>query len=353
MKKAGLLLITQLIFILNISFAEDTKTVKLKQQKISYTPANYHIGSVLDERPDTTSIGYYHTRLSNKEVNINLENGVASSLKNYIDKNLLQDKSLPEISLHITRLDVTEKKAGLAVQMDLNCTLAFYVNGTKLIEYTGSSYTQSINDPSAYIETMLRQNIEKSIKDFDKWLDNNKNSLITDAPIDIEVIIAKTTDDPEQVVYSKNIRLQTQDFQGQPDDLNSGAAATYSGIDFKYTTETRNYNTKVIVTLTPYFDRSKSWKRTQNLPASVLEHEQRHFDITGYKACELADSIAHHSFTKENFGKELKDLLRKTDKDISALQSQYDTETNHGTNAAKQQQWNKTIRDKLKELSCY
>lgn len=329
------------------------KIIKLKQEKASFKPQRFHIISVTDDRADTTNIGTMHAGILNKLTQINLQNGSTASISRFIENNIVQDTATAGIELHIIQLEISEKITGMKQQADLAMGVAFYFYGNKLVEYSGSAFMQTGADASIYIETLIRQNLERSLKEFDKWLEQNKNSITKNAGVEVNVEIARTLDDLDQILYSKSRPLTFDDFKGEPDDLSIGAAATFSGVDMKYYTETKNGLTAVKVVLTPYADKSKSWKKKDINNSNILQHEQLHFDITAIKACELADSIRQQVFTVDNFGSILKDMLRRTDKETMQMQLMYDKETVHGTNTKKQKEWNENITALLDKLSCY
>jgi predicted secreted Zn-dependent protease len=80
---------------------------------------------------------------------------------------------------------------------------------------------------------------------------------------------------------------------------------------------------------------------------TVLAHEQTHFDIGELHARRMREVFAH-----------LTGPCRKTDADLSALarrlshneameQARYDSETNHGLNAAQQAAWSLQTRERF------
>ena len=85
----------------------------------------------------------------------------------------------------------------------------------------------------------------------------------------------------------------------------------------------------------------------------TLEHEQRHFDITAIKACELANAIREFKFSVDNYPRELEKLQRQKQKELGQMQDQYDSETRHGLVPSIQQKWDKIIKDQLQNLTCF
>jgi len=102
------------------------------------------------------------------------------------------------------------------------------------------------------------------------------------------------------------------------------------------------------------FDRTKSSRKSwfKNVQA-LLPHEQGHLDINELFSKHLADTpLDNLPIGEGSTGKEAEaDLKRKMEllaerisAEAKAEQDRYDTETNHGKNAAKQREWTATIQ---------
>lgn len=340
-----LILIT---FALQLS-AQDARIIKLRPNKKLYKPHNYYITAIIDDRDGKNNIGTMRAGLTNKTVSINLDGGAAKAIETFINNSIEQNIQLDALEMHITQLQVSEKNVGTLQQADLTYGVAFYQNGNKLIEYTGSGYIQTGFDASAYIEKLIKNNIERSLRDFDNWYTKTEG----DAGVQSTVRFSQSGDDKDLIYYNKNKKLQLSDFESEPDDMSKGAAATYSGISMKYSHERKGRTIKLDIMLYVYFDKSKSWCKEAGKSAKTLNHEQLHFDITALNACRLAEKIMSYNFNTENYTSELEALLKETDKEGAALQNKYDKETNHGIKQDIQKQWNDTIRDELNTVNCY
>src|SRR5439155_19680676 len=117
--------------------------------------------------------------------------------------------------------------------------------------------------------------------------------------VTVKVLMEKTTDDTNFIVYSISRPLQVSDFAAQPDELSLATAITNSGMLVTYDAETKNGYTDVFVHITPYFDKTKSWYRNKKQNPKTLLHEQKHFDIAALKACELVNTIRNYTFTAD------------------------------------------------------
>src|SRR5258707_8081255 len=97
-----LLLLSLLLAVSAFSQAQGVKTINLKQEKLKTKLQHYYIAGVVDDRQDTSTIGQVRSGLfSKKPVSLNLQNGVAAALDNFLKNNLTEDTRTFPITLHI------------------------------------------------------------------------------------------------------------------------------------------------------------------------------------------------------------------------------------------------------------
>jgi len=192
---------------------------------------------------------------------------------------------------------------------------------------------------------------------FDEWWSANKKFYTTQKTkptIKVEASIEEEPDNPDMISYSLSRPLTLDDFQGKPDESINAAALSYSMVLLKYSSAmTMNNEIFVDVYVLTNFSKSKSWCRMENRNAETLNHEQRHFDISAIKACELLDTIRKFTFSVDHFPAELEKLRRQKQKELEQMQEQYDGETKHGMGPQTQENWNKMIRQKLQNIDCF
>jgi hypothetical protein len=339
--------------------AQDVKSIDLKNIKILYPLKNYHIALVKDDRSDTTNIGSIRTgMLSKKKTLLNLQNGVRNSFAHFINNNVVQDTSTSALELHISRLDVTEKSSsGLKTENELTISFAFFDGNQKLTESTGGGTTQSTGDASKLIEELIRGSLENTLHQFDDWWLKNKAAYTiqkTKPSIKVEVSMEENAQDSDIVSYSLKRPLTLDDFQGKPDDLMKAAAISTTILYIKYSSARDISNLIMVdVFVIANFDKTRSWCRQNSRNIETLEHEQRHFDITAIKACELTNAIKEFQFSIDNYPRELEKLQRQKQKELGQMQDQYDSETRHGLVPSIQQKWDKIIKDQLQKLTCF
>jgi len=354
----SMLLLTLLCFgTTSAVWAQETRLIRFKQERLSTQPATFHILAVKDDRADTTNIGMVRAGIfSKKEVFLNLPGGVAGAFSEFLKVNLVQQTSSFPIVLHVSHLEVAEMTGGLRSESEIRMTIGFYAGGQKIVEYKGSNTIQSGVDATRYIEQLIRKSLDNMLQQFDAWCAGNKaqvQAALEGPSIRVDVEMPGEVADSERIAYSPRRPLVLDDFTGRPDDLSRAAAITYSGLDVQYKTESLYGQTKVTVIIVPFFDKTRSWCRTISRKTKTLLHEQQHFNITAIKACELAAAIKGFSFTLTGYMKELEQLYRQKEKEIAQWQDQYDQETHHGLLATAQDQWVLRIQDSVRHQSCY
>jgi hypothetical protein len=349
-----------LLFLLGLSFlseAQGVKTINFKQEKLKNRLQYYYIAGVRDDRQDTATIGSVRAGLfSKKYVSLNLPGGAAAAISAFLKSNLTQDTRTNPITLHIQQLEVAEKTGGLKAESEVRMSIAFYNAGGKIVEYKGNNTVQSTMDATRYVEELIRRGLDDMLQQFDGWAGQHQQQLKASnsgPSVEVSVEIASGSDDADKIAWSAGKPLTLDDFKGRPDDLSRAAAATNSGLDVRTSQQTQFSQTKVVVSILPFFDKSRSWCRTNSRNALTLQHEQQHFNITAIKACELADTIRKFAFTPGNYMKELDQLYRQKDKEIQQEQELYDSETNHGQIIAAQAKWEETIKEALGKKGCY
>lgn len=327
--------------------AQVAATISLTDGPVAASPVNYRIIKVIDDRKEKDNIG------KTKEGLIDLEGGLSTGLNGYLQKNFNWQKDELPVTMHITKFEIKEKAVGSKRQFDIEMGIAYYNGSNKLIEYNGGAYQQSSGERDKYIDKLIRSNINSTMAQFDKWMAQNKSSISTTPAVNVRVKLKSSSDKKHLLPYALARKLYITDFEGTPDIESPGAAATMSGIGMTYEGSTLRNVTDVNVTLTVYFDKSRSWMKDNGKNVTILNHEQKHFDITALKACELQKRIEQTTFTPENYKQELTDLLNQVQEEGAEMQNTYDEETDHGTIIDQQEAWNKKIEDLLRQQTCF
>ncbi len=155
----------------------------------------------------------------------------------------------------------------------------------------------------------------------------------------------------KDVIYYKNRQpLQWADFQGQPVMAGNIAAITMSGFGYgasiKYSGDKGELNVSVYC----YFNKPKSWVKPGKTTDYILEHEQRHFDISYLSAALFMETIKNREITIANYNEVLPKIYKDCSELMHQMQDEYDSKTANGQITSKQEEWNKVLKAKLADL---
>lgn len=327
------------------SMSQEGVIVDLSVDRAAYVPMHFAVTEVIDARTFTNSIGKV------KEGGVTIKDGLSTAVKTFVS--LEKAKSAIPVTMYINRFEIREKQVGSKRQFELSMSIAYYAGKSKLLEYSGSAFAQSVTDAAPYIEKLVKDNISGNLKEFDAWMAKNKTTVSAEPVVTVQVYMSGVAEQPVHIIYTKDRKLYMTDFEGEPDESSMGAAATLSGIGMKIQSSTLRNTTKVDITLTVYFDKSRSWMKPHGKNVTTLQHEQLHFDITAIKACMLKKQIEEAVFTPGNYKEELSNMLVKVQEEAGYMQNTYDSETAHGTIIDEQEKWTKRIEEMKQQQACF
>ena len=142
--------------------------------------------------------------------------------------------------------------------------------------------------------------------------------------------------------------LSWDDFQG-PEGTGDEAAFTKARFDVNWASTPSGSGlglTNVIVAVTMV--RSESWVREGAQTASLLEHEQGHYDITALGARDLDRTLAGVTASNmANLRQAVNNAIARHQREINSVNHQFDEATAHGTNAQREQEWIGRIRSAM------
>lgn len=153
--------------------------------------------------------------------------------------------------------------------------------------------------------------------------------------------------------WNSKVALTWDDFQGRPtNDI------YYAETDYRISYKMSSDGSGVIKTeVNCYFLKEDSWKRADKpLSDHLLKHEQVHFDIAELYTRKIRKAFSE--YTDKNKGSSesssiIKDLYHQLMDECERFSDQYDAETDHSKNMAKQQEWNIKIATMLTSLDKY
>ncbi len=108
------------------------------------------------------------------------------------------------------------------------------------------------------------------------------------------------------------------------------------------------------ITVENLFDKEKSWVKSECRTASLLKHEQVHFDISEYYTRVLRESLVKFRFTSfRKLGNEIDSIFYAIDTKLDSTQTLYDFQTDHSKNLDQQKSWDSKVDSLLKTKSEY
>lgn len=147
----------------------------------------------------------------------------------------------------------------------------------------------------------------------------------------------------DTIYYDVNRKLTWQDFQAAPPVTAQWGAMTASGFSFNSSINDDGKNIDITIAVFTFFTKHDSWKRPDIHSDYHLEHEQRHLDITRLGAEKLVAELRKAKFTSQNYRKVTHAIFNKVYDENNAMQQEYDKETKHSIDTAKQNEWNERI----------
>lgn len=155
-----------------------------------------------------------------------------------------------------------------------------------------------------------------------------------------------------KIIWKDDVKLTWEDFQAPAKVDDTHDAQSWTGFQYNYAGEYDENSIKLDVSVVTTFDKSKSWVKPEKKSEKLLQHEQLHFDISEYIARQIRRELIEYEFTRD-FQAEIQQIQKNYEKLRADLQDQYDRETNHSMNEKEQDQWEKKIARKIKNLNDY
>ncbi len=148
--------------------------------------------------------------------------------------------------------------------------------------------------------------------------------------------------------WSSERKLTWGDFRGSLNHAlgDETAASICHGFGVQTDTAASKGN-NVVVNVFNVFYPHKSWVRDGGQSASVLAHEQTHFDICELYTRILKERITQAYLTKGNFNVRIKQIYEEVQAEYIETQEEYERQTNHGLIASEQLRWQNNIQMKL------
>lgn len=149
--------------------------------------------------------------------------------------------------------------------------------------------------------------------------------------------------DDDTLPWSASRPLTWNDFRAKPDEYSGNAALTSSGIEFKYSYGSDGMSYTIVC----LFEKTKSWGKVKT--PYILSHEQGHFDISELHARKLNKALKEYRYNETTAAKDIPAIYGKLMKEQTAMQNQYDSETNYSRDKEMQEVWLEMIGKQLEQ----
>jgi hypothetical protein len=334
-----------------LSIVFPTTVLQAKVKRLNITSAsdnvairNYHITRVVDERLDTTNIGYITTGANNVFMTANFEDGLTVAFNNYLRENIKQNQNTEAVELHVIRYKLYEKTSFKGAEIALYTHFALYnKQGGKLFDYVITETRNIGMNMGAFAGELMRRNLLNFIAESDKNLPGLLAMYKTNQPIKVNYFIDKEPEQKNLLPYNPQRPLNVFNFVAKPPVNPTAKSVSESGLKVQYQIRNINGQPEGYIEILPYFDQAKAWLQSRENSAQTLKYEQIRFKISAFFANELVKEINSKIFMLANFHDDVITMSKKYNEQIVAYQKQFDEESANGTNAEALDNWNRKV----------
>ncbi len=146
--------------------------------------------------------------------------------------------------------------------------------------------------------------------------------------------------------WNKDVKIAWADFKGKPDVNSPYAAMSAVGLYYKYNLRSNGKVYHLTFSIYPRFDRTKSWSKSKWRTATILKHEQLHFDIAELVSRAFKIEAEQTVYSKD-YKNEINRIFNRYTNYLQKFQRKYDDQTLHSNNTIKQKEWEKLILQEL------
>ena len=343
-----------------ISFQQPDSTIRLRSETIPFTPTEFYIAAVTDQRSDQSPVARLALQFGKAPQPVDLEGGVANSFRYFINQGLKQNRQTRPVALRIRECRVRETASGNRVTGQFTFAVNFELLGKNdagaetsgpLTEYRGSaSYTRPLGQ-AAVVEQSIRQALVASLKSLNEYMNRESGrneKLAKSLRVNFTDDDRITTDDTVQ--YNPTRKLTWADFRAEPRKGSHYAAEVFTSFAYEGKSSVEKGVISVNLKVKAYMLKNSSWGRADAKNAYALNHEQRHFDIVKIIVERFKRKIHPDSLTLEDYNSIIQYQFIESYREMNRMQTQYDNETNHSINQANQERWNQKIDAELRSF---
>ncbi|AKD53605.1 hypothetical protein [Spirosoma radiotolerans] len=344
----------------SFAFSIAPDPIRLRSEQFPFTPKEFYIAAVTDQRPDRGPVARLALVLNQAPQPVDLDKGVAISLHHFIDQGVRQNKALRPIAMRVRQCRVSETAVGNRVSGQFSFAVTFELLGkddagvttsTRLTDYQGSAtYTRPLGNLDV-IESTIRQAVVSSLRSLNEYMkrESGRNEKLARS-LKINFIDDTRITDDDTVHYNTARKLTWADFQAAPRQGSHYAAEVFTSFSYEGKSMVKDGIIILNLQAKAYMLKPSSWARSDARNAYALNHEQRHFDITKIIVERFKRKIHPDSLTLEDYNSITQYQFIESFREMSKMQTQYDDETNHSLNQPAQERWNQKIDAELRSL---
>jgi hypothetical protein len=327
-------------------------------EPLNFTPEEFYIAEVVDERKDPSAVAWLIPPGSGSGPTqpLDFKGGGKAAIEAFMLKSLPRNKKLRPIIVRIKECRLIEIPGSTrVVQGELKVHLSFDLQKEKgpvhLVDYNGGmKYRRSANQ-RAGVEAGLRRSLGNGLEYLHQWM-NKQVSTHEALASGVKVFFEDQTQnmDNDTVFYDPDRPLRWEDFRGRPQPGGKFSASVFSSFAWEGNSEVVNGIIHLYLKTKVYMLKSSSWVREGNKNPYALNHEQRHFDIVKIIMERFKVKLQAMNLSPDDYEGILGYQYLEVYREMNRLQDEYDGETRHGINKTAQEQWNQRIDRELREF---
>ncbi|WP_299986565.1 hypothetical protein [uncultured Pontibacter sp.] len=337
--------------------AVNTEPIVLRTEKLPFTPREFYIANVIDERTDKKAVAYLLPLTgAGKAQPVDLQGGGYIALREFINKGIPANKSLRPVVIRLKEMQVKEAQSSAGrVAGTISVVMAFEMEQegetVQLLQYKGGGRYERPVGRNEVTEPALRQSIKEALRYLNTWMDLEANTNPKLAK-GIKVTFTDYTApaDQDTVFYNPSRPLNWNDFKADVNRTSRYAATVFPSFAYEGETEVKDGIIHLNLNMKVYVLKSSSWVKDNARNSYGLNHEQRHFDIVKLVSERFKQKIKPENLSLADYNSNIQYLFIEFYREMNQLQDQYDSETRHGLDTAAQERWNQRLEQELKAM---
>jgi hypothetical protein len=342
--------------------AADTAPIVLRAEPLAFTPKEFYIAEIVDEREDRKAVAYLLPVPSSpaapapaKALPVDLQGGGLTAIRQFVKESLPRNTKLRPVVIRLKEYRLDETPGTQAGRVDGRVVVAMSFEYKRdgqtvpLLEYRGGARYDRPASQHAVVEPTLRRSLADGLQYLNTWMDREANSsekLARALKLTFSDHITNVADD--SLFYTPVQPLAWSDFHGRPTKPSNFAASVFPSFAYEGKSEVKDGVIHLDLTMKVYVLRASSWAKETVKNAYGLNHEQRHFDIVKLVAERFKQKLTPERLNLEDYNSIIQYEYIESFREMNRLQEQYDNETRHGLDEAAQARWNQRIDEELR-----